>query len=426
MKYITEILILICILMFCKTSISQENWLRQQSPVSTVLLNCTFTDSLYGWAAGDSGVIIHTSDGGINWLIQYTPVTYYINDIFFIDKNTGWAVANEFLLNGTTLLKTSNGGNNWTIDSFQDSSKIFRTIYFLDSATGFLGGFEGAIYKTTDSGNNWFSTSNDSSFFSAFPITKFSFISDKNGFACGGQIDIAGVIWKTTDSGLKWTAEGFSPEPFYDIFAENQENIFAVGGDFEFGAQISKSTDSGQNWTYENLGLFGQAQSIDFRTPYEAWMPLGFAGTWAVSYDSGASWKSLPATDNATLYSVDFTDSLHGWAVGTNGTILKYTKTNTIISESEKEFPESFRLFQNYPNPFNPMTRINFTILQSGNVSLKVFDPGGREVEELINNFLQPGEYNASFDGKEFSSGIYFCSLTVNDYSQTIKMMLLK
>ncbi|MBL8005919.1 MAG: T9SS type A sorting domain-containing protein [Ignavibacteria bacterium] len=426
MKYILKIFPFFLIIIVCKSVFPQENWLRQQSPVSTVLLNCVFTDSLNGWAAGDSGVIIHTSDGGNNWLIQSTPVTYYINDIFFIDKNTGWAVANEFLLNGTTLLKTSNGGNNWTVDSFQDSSKIFRTIYFLDPVTGFLGGFEGAIYKTTDSGNNWFSTSNDSSFFSAFPVTKFVFISEENGFACGGQIDIAGVIWKTTDSGLSWTADGFSPEPFYDIFAENPDDIFAVGGDFEFGAQISKSTDSGQNWTYENLGFFGQAQSIDFRTPYEAWMPLGFAGTWAVSYDSGVSWKSLPATDNATLYSVDFTDSLHGWAVGTNGTILKYIKTNTLIAESAMELPESFRLFQNYPNPFNPKTRINFRIVRSGNVTLKIFNPEGREVAELLNSRLPPGEYNTSFDGAELPSGIYFCTLRVSEYSQTIKMMLLK
>lgn len=426
MKYISKILTVICILLINKPSVSQDNWISQQSPVSTVLLNCTFTDSLNGWAAGDSGVIIHTSDGGNNWYVQSTPVTYYINDIFFIDKNTGWAVANEFLLNGTTLLKTSNGGNNWYVDSFQDSSNVFRTIYFLDSVTGFLGGFEGAIFKTTNSGSDWFSTSNDSSFFSAFPVTKFVFISGQTGFACGGQIDIAGVIWKTTDSGLNWTADGFSPEPFYDISALNIENIFAVGGDFEYGAQISKSSDSGQNWTYENLGFFGQAQSVDFRTPYEVWMPLGYSGTWAVSYDSGFSWKTLPTTDNVTLYSVDFTDSLHGWAVGTNGTILKYIKTNTGISEYVSDLPESFKLYQNFPNPFNLQTNINFTIVNTGNVSLKIFDPGGREVAELINKRLSPGDYKSFFEAEELSSGIYFCTLRVNEISRTIKMMLLK
>jgi photosystem II stability/assembly factor-like uncharacterized protein len=405
---------------------SQDNWIRQTSPVSTVLFNCVFTDSSNGWAAGDSGVIIHTSDGGNNWVKQITPVTYYINDIFFINKRLGWAIANEFLLDGTTILKTTNGGTNWTYENFQDSVNIFRTVYFLDSLTGFIGGFGGAVFKTTDAGNSWNNTKNDSSVYSSFPIAKFVFTTNEIGFACGGQIDIVGVIWKTTNGGEFWTSEGLSPEPFYDIAVNNNTNVFAVGGDFEYGAQYSKSTNTGLNWNYENLGFFGQGQSIDFRTQNEAWMPLGFSGAWAVSYDSGNVWSTFPTTDNVVIYSVAFPDSLHGIAVGSGGVILKYAPATVGINYLNSEIPESFILHQNYPNPFNPATKINYELRVTNYVLLKVFDILGNEISTIVIEKQNPGNYSYDFNGENFPSGVYFYKLTVGDYTAVKRMVLLK
>ncbi|MGH2574889.1 MAG: hypothetical protein ACRDFC_04220, partial [Ignavibacteria bacterium] len=49
---------------------AQEFWLRQQTPTTKFLYQCDFADSLFGWAVGDSGIILHTSNGGLNWIIQ--------------------------------------------------------------------------------------------------------------------------------------------------------------------------------------------------------------------------------------------------------------------------------------------------------------------------------------------------------------------
>jgi photosystem II stability/assembly factor-like uncharacterized protein len=433
MKTLYKILITLILFTLFSNAFSENLWIRQNSPVSTVLLNCVFTDSSNGWAAGDSGVIVHTSDGGQNWLIQNSHINYYINDIFFINKRLGWAVANEFLLNGSTILKTTDGGIKWSSENFYDSSKIIRTVYFQDSLNGFLGGFEGVIFKTTNAGSNWIQASNDSSFFSAFPVTKFIFTDNKTGFACGGQIDIAGVIWKTTDGGLFWESGAYSPEPFYDIEINSSDIIFAAGGDFEFGAQISKTGNFGQNWVYQNLGFFGQAQSIAFRTPREVWMPLGFSGLWAVSGDSGNSWTSIPVFENSTLYSVVFPDSLHGWAVGTNGTILKYNYVKVGIKNQEKIIPGSFILYQNYPNPFNPVTVINYSIpvngkqfsaTQSGsNVKLTIYNALGKEVQILVNEKQNGGNYSVEWNAESFPGGIYFYQLVIGNFSETKKMI---
>lgn len=427
MRYLSAILNLILIVNVNSYASSDDPWIRQTSPVTTVLLNCTFTDTLNGWAAGDSGVIIHTSNGGSNWVIQNSTVNYYINDIYFINKRLGWGIANEYLLDGTTILKTTNGGNSWTAQNFPDSTKIFRTIYFLDSLNGYIGGFQGTVFKTINAGLNWIQCSNDSSFFSAFPIAKFAFVSPEKGFACGGQIDIAGVIWTTTDSGMNWSAEAQSPEPIYDIFFKDPFNVICVGGDFEYGAQIIRTTNGGTNWAYRNLGLFGQGQSVDFRTPDEAWMALGFSGTWAITYDGGNNWKEMYTTDTTTIYSLDFIDSLHGWAVGKDGVILKYIPVSTGIQNSSFTLPDQYVLHQNYPNPFNPSTIIRFEIPVFSSVKLTISDITGKTISTLTDKKLNAGNYEAEFNADGLSGGIYFYSLIADGLiKETGKMVFLK
>jgi len=57
---------------------------------------------------------------------------------------------------------------------------------------------------------------------------------------------------------------------------------------------------------------------------------------------------------------------------------------------------------------------------------LKVFDVLGREVATLVNENLQAGSYEATFDAKGLSSGVYYYRLQAESFSQTKKMSLLK
>lgn len=93
---------------------------------------------------------------------------------------------------------------------------------------------------------------------------------------------------------------------------------------------------------------------------------------------------------------------------------------------TDKEVPEAFVLLQNYPNPFNPSTNINYSIPQSGLVSLKVYDALGREVATLINEEKTAGTYNLQFNATNLSSGIYFYKLQTGSFVDTKKMILIK
>lgn len=105
----------------------------------------------------------------------------------------------------------------------------------------------------------------------------------------------------------------------------------------------------------------------------------------------------------------------------------KYELTLPVgIKNISTEVPERFSLLQNYPNPFNPGSIIRFKIKDSRFVTLKVYDGAGKEVGLLVNEKLQPGEYEAKFDGSRLSSGIYFYRLSAGDFSETKKMILIK
>ncbi len=106
--------------------------------------------------------------------------------------------------------------------------------------------------------------------------------------------------------------------------------------------------------------------------------------------------------------------------------LIGYTVGITKISS---EVPDRITLGQNYPNPFNPETNIKFSIPANyggENVRLAVYDIQGKEVQVLVNQNLSAGEYAVKFDGKNISSGVYFYSLSVKDYKDTKRFVLVK
>lgn len=98
------------------------------------------------------------------------------------------------------------------------------------------------------------------------------------------------------------------------------------------------------------------------------------------------------------------------------------------VVEVETEIPKQFSLYQNYPNPFNPVTTISFTIPQSGNVKLVLYNALGQEIATLIHQEMNAGIYNYQLmiDNYKLSSGVYFYKLQSGSFTQTKKLLLMK
>ncbi len=101
------------------------------------------------------------------------------------------------------------------------------------------------------------------------------------------------------------------------------------------------------------------------------------------------------------------------------GGTIKVEMISTVI-------PGDFVLSQNYPNPFNPRTDINYELPSAKLVKLTVYNVLGKEMEELVNERQSPGKYKVSFDASNLTSGVYFYTLSTDNFTQTKRMILLK
>ncbi len=103
---------------------------------------------------------------------------------------------------------------------------------------------------------------------------------------------------------------------------------------------------------------------------------------------------------------------------------------STILTSSGDEnnstVINSYRLFQNYPNPFNPTTTIVFQIPEKSYVTLEIYNIMGQKIESLVNADLNAGLYSVWWNVFNQPSGTYFCKLTANKFSQSIKLLFIR
>jgi len=131
-----------------------------------------------------------------------------------------------------------------------------------------------------------------------------------------------------------------------------------------------------------------------------------------------------------TIYSV--ANSVNGdgnpipgdeWNFGANFPVVIIDIPVTVEDEIS---PVQFHLSQNYPNPFNPSTSIQYTVNRRQFVSLMVYDVMGNEAATLVNEEKPAGTYQVSFNGAQFTSGVYIYRLESDYFADVKKMVLLK
>lgn len=392
----------------------QSNWLRQQTDFTENLREIYFADSLYGWIAGDSGIIIHTSDGGDNWKTQSRIVNDYILDIYFVNRNTGWAAAWNFdgISQYSVIYKTTNSGQDWTRTLYADTVFLINTIYFLNEQRGFIGcvnNGSGVIFQTNDGGINWNRANVDSNFVATFPVRTIRFKNANTGFAAGGYFDVSGVVWRTTDGGYNWTSQLVGNEPLNCINFPSENAILISGGDYEFGVSSALSYDNGATFEYHANGFFGIGYSASFRTPSEGWVATGYSQSLLLTNDTGKTYTLLPSPDSSSLYAIAFPSSYSGWAVGNNGVIYKFYASSTGINNTTGNIPDDYLIVgDNYPNPFNPSTSLDFSISEKTKITFRVYDISGKEIAIIEKGVLSPGNYSQTLNLQEFSTGVYF------------------
>ena len=208
--------------------------------------------------------------------------------------------------------------------------------------------------------------------------------------------------------------------------------------------------NDGNNFTaWQAVNANGQWVRIDLTEQISVnsiaiyWTNQGYAKQYSVQLSNDLiNWTSIYSTTSGTggVNNLETLNNLHGsgryiifllQARGVGAFNIKDIKVYglpfaTGINSKSVETPLTFSLFQNYPNPFNPSTEIKFSIPQSNQVTLEIFNLLGQKVATLVNRQLAAGNYTERFDASMLSSGIYFYSLKAGSFFVTKKMMLLK
>jgi photosystem II stability/assembly factor-like uncharacterized protein len=221
-----------------------------------------------------------------HWTLQSSGVTARLRGVSAVDARVAWASGE-----GSTVLRTADGGVTWQKLTVTSDQLDFRDIDAIDARTAYIlsigNGPASRIYKTTDAGSTWtlqFKNDEPKAFYDAM-----SFWDADHGIVIGDSIDGQFCIMTTENGGREWRRVPAGALPP----ALENEGAFAASG--------------------SNIAVFGKNH---------AWIGTGAAAKARVlrTSDRGRTWKvsetPLLAGPAAGIFSVAFRDANHGVIVG--------------------------------------------------------------------------------------------------------------
>ena len=250
--------------LFLKTTNGGQSWFTLDNlPANVYYLmgmcfinqNTGFVTASFNYSGGVLDGVLKTTDAGLSWNTLTSVDSVSLGNIFTPDGNivvaTGWKRISGFVTGGF-MLKSSNGGINWTEHYFQNVDS-FNDVCFLNSMTGFTVGddtqYKGVIYKTTNTGSSWFRTHivGDSCEYQGIKIS-----SSGIGFTVGYLLDLSSyqaipLISRTSNFGINWSNEILidTGKILFSISTVNQNIWFICGGGFSGNGLILKTTNGG-------------------------------------------------------------------------------------------------------------------------------------------------------------------------------------
>ncbi|HEY3250983.1 MAG TPA: YCF48-related protein, partial [Ignavibacteria bacterium] len=291
-------------------------------------LNSVFGISGFVWSAGDNGSFNKSIDSGSTWNSINIGTNANLKSIFFIDSLTGF-IAGE---NGQ-IFKSNDGGNNW-INLISGTSNNFNKIKFINQNTGFACGTNGTFVKTINGGLNW-------------NVMSLPTVSDINAFDVLGNVIFAGTsegkLLRSGDLGSTWSIINLKirTNPGITSVSMSSETLFYFS--LESGS-IWYSNDGGSSFLFSRSPLLDEVSSISFL------IPRGFAAAknHAVilrSMDLGLNWN-FPAN---TTYSINFETVLEPGGLSFNKILdINYQKRGTLYACQQNKLFRSMDFGENW------------------------------------------------------------------------------
>lgn len=402
-KYLFFVIVMFALLSV-SSNISYTQWTQVNSTSGPYYID-TANNKL--WITNSNG-LSYSTNSGLDWISTFTG-GFFGMDIFN---------SNIILKNGVSgVYISSNGGVNWT-SSLNDKSIAFvacDSSYMIASCFGSDSG----IYRTSNYGENWV-------FLGGMKRLQTLFLSERNlyigrGFFPYGPV---GSFYKSTNYGNTFLGSLWMCT-VYSIWAQGPTVYASVDNSYNLNG-LNKSINGGSIFFLTSL-TDSKIKSI--LCIGDTVVACSSTTGVHVSSNGGNNWiiknEGLTAIPNSPIM------VLHNgylFLLNSGGILWKRSISDlmTTVNKLGNSVPDKYVLEQNYPNPFNPMTRIQFQVPSSKFVKLIVFDILGKEVATLVNESLQPGTYETTFNAGNLTSGVYFYRLQTNGYTESKRMILVK
>jgi len=258
---------------------SQNGWTMSRVTSGGKDLNAVyFIDSKRGWVGGDGGFLAYTEDGGASWVEHRLATDHAVNDVYFVSKDRGVA------LTGGSIFETADGGHTWV-----EAHKF---------SPGEFAGASPELYSLRFNGK-------------------------KRGWVVGsasrGDIVVNSIMAITRDSGASWQVLKVpTNQELIHIDVVDEKRAWVVGA----GGAILHTEDAGETWIKQVSGTQATLYHVDFRNEKQGWA-VGERGTILRTENGGEIWKQVESPAHSTLLSVQFANEDEGWIVGRGGVILR-------------------------------------------------------------------------------------------------------
>ena len=294
---------------------SGNNWISQANVLTiSSLCGISFINANTGMVAGHE--IMKTTNGGDNWSVVYSttgsPYLDALYDISFPDANHATAVGA-----GEKVISTTNGGTNWSVQTL-GTTTFLHSVSFANSNTGMTVGGSGTIYYTSNGGVNWVAQTSG-----VTNTLKCVRMSGPNKAIIVGGTEGDEVMLRTENGGANWQQVACGATyALNSVYFLDSNNVFAAG----FEGTFLKSTDGGVNWSisYFYYGGYWDLLAVSFKDINNGTL-LGVSGLIAKTTNGGKNWAVELSGTRGHLYGICYPDAYHRMAVGAGGAILGYT-----------------------------------------------------------------------------------------------------
>ncbi|MBI4211489.1 MAG: hypothetical protein HY540_02520 [Deltaproteobacteria bacterium] len=296
------------------------------------------SNSNVGWAVGNLGEVLKTTNGGSNAsLLAFDGSDSILRGVFPMTENKVWIVGRDSVNDGASIFATTDGGTTWSVqlNTKQEYPNVIgggerseynqdriNSVVFLDENTGFaaggLGDNSNVILKTTD-GTNWTSVYRDYTVGTDDELHKIFFVDSTTGYAVGNQ----GAIVKTTNGGTSWTvqASGVTAD-LLDVICSSGDRCLTVGD----SGTILGTLDGGTTWTSITSGTTQDLAAIEGAGD-KAWVG-GYNGTILYSSNGGTTWTSQTTNTTYPIQDIYMVSETVGFAVASGNA----TNTGAVLA----------------------------------------------------------------------------------------------